>query len=134
MTQKMITNKSDTDKNNERHLYGNEVAASAQNNEIHLTVEIVFAKPERQKVVNLCVAQDTTVEQVLTMYESMYPEECPVNWRTLPIGNFGCVIQLNKRVEANMRLEIYRPLVISPKEARQRRALLKQKKQAADVN
>ena len=87
-----------------------------------LSVEVVYAGPERQAVHRTEVAAGTSVAEVLD-------EACSttafagLNWRDHAVGVFGAVCDPAERLlEAGDRVEIYRPLVMDAMTARRRRA------------
>ncbi|MGV3591336.1 MAG: RnfH family protein [Gammaproteobacteria bacterium] len=93
-----------------------------------LTVEVAYALPQRQRIVTLTVPRGTTALEAVRLsgIADEFPEIDPetaemgifakaLDGRTLPLpGDY----QLAERD----RVEIYRPLLIDPKEARQARA------------
>lgn len=87
-----------------------------------MTVEIAYAAPGRQILRTLRLPPGATVGAVIS--ESGILGECPeIDLATQRVGIFGRRVDLDTRVAAGDRVEIYRPLQIDPKEARRRRAL-----------
>ena len=88
-----------------------------------ITVEIVYALAERQKLQRLSVPVGTTVREVALRsgLDALFPE---VDLCTCPLGIFGkAVAKPEERVvEEGERVEIYRPLLADPKEVRKQRA------------
>jgi putative ubiquitin-RnfH superfamily antitoxin RatB of RatAB toxin-antitoxin module len=93
-----------------------------------IAVEVAYALPEKQKIIALLVKPGTTaigaVEQSGIVKE--FPE---IDIETAKMGIFGQALGtkgLAKAPEYRMqpgdRVEIYRPLLADPKEARRRRA------------
>jgi len=84
--------------------------------------EVVFATPEKQLLLSVVLAKDDTVQQVIDKSEvlNQYPE---INLSTMPVGIFGKTCKLDQRVEAGERIEIYRPLLQNPMDARRNRAV-----------
>ena len=84
------------------------------------SIEICFARPEHQTLVSLDVPPNTTVRQAIE--GSGIIGQCPeIDLSTLTVGVFGKVVSLDTVVSAGDRIEIYRPLKVDPKLARQRR-------------
>lgn len=83
-------------------------------------VEVVY-KPIGDPVVHLCITtkENATVGDSLQQSGLLqqYPEA-----RDLPVGIFGQLVSLNTVVQSGDRLEVYRPLVMDPKEKRRQRA------------
>lgn len=89
-----------------------------------LAIEVAYAKPEEQVIVNLNVPEGTTAEQAVQLSGllSRFPE---ISLTELKVGIFGVICKLEQRVKQGDRVEIYRPLLNDPKEARRQRALKK---------
>lgn len=89
-----------------------------------LEVEVVYARPDRQVLVQVAVAQGSTVRDAIELSHVLdeYPE---IDLETLPIGVFAKRVKLDYVLKAGDRVEIYRPLRMSPVEARRWRAKLK---------
>ncbi|WP_327438931.1 RnfH family protein [Pseudomonas donghuensis] len=88
-----------------------------------LTVEVVYAQAERQVLLNLEVPAGTTLAEAVKLsgIAAHFPE---ADIQACPIGIFGRVIANPEaqKVEAGDRIEIYRPLLVDPKEVRKQRA------------
>lgn len=91
-----------------------------------IQLEVVYALPDKQTVKSLAVPEGLTVLAVIELSGvlSEYPE---IDLAQQSVGIFGQTVSLETTVEPNDRIEIYRPLVLDPMEARRLRAL-KQKK------
>lgn len=89
-------------------------------------VEVVYALPAAQTMVCLRVSAGATVAQALAQCGLLarYPTLDPATAR---VGVFGKIVALETPLCAGDRVEIYRPLLIEPKEARRRRVKLKHK-------
>ena len=89
-------------------------------------VEVVYALPAAQTLVRLRVSAGATVEQALAQSGLLarYPALDPATAR---VGVFGKIVALDTLLRAGDRVEIYRPLLIEPKEARRRRVNLEHK-------
>ena len=91
-----------------------------------LEVEVVYALPAQQRVLQLRVAAGATVAQAIIQSGllTQYPEIKPATAR---VGIFGKIVALDAPLQNGDRVEIYRPLKVDPKEARRRRNKLKNK-------
>jgi len=85
-------------------------------------VEVAYAKPEEQVLVTLRMPEGATVEAAIQASGLLehFPE---IALSELKVGIFGVVCKLDQPVSEGDRIEIYRPLVHDPKEARRQRAL-----------
>ena len=83
-------------------------------------VELVYIPVGQQPIhLQLTVAPGTTVGGVLQQSGLLqsHPEI-----HDLPVGVFAKLVSLNTQVKSGDRIEIYRPLMIDPKEKRRQRA------------
>nr|WP_136249604.1 RnfH family protein [Ningiella ruwaisensis] len=87
----------------------------------HLSIEVAYALPDRQSLITLNVADNTTVEEaikqsgILNIYTDI-----DLNENKVGIWNKTC--KLSDPIKNGDRIEIYRPLVADPKEVRKLRA------------
>jgi len=89
--------------------------------EAWITVEVVFARPDEQALEELRVPADATVEAVIR--QSGYLERFPeIDLASNKVGIFGKATTLSAVPNDGDRIEIYRPLIADPKEARKKRA------------
>jgi len=86
-----------------------------------IRVEVVFAKPGEQVLEQLYVAANETVESVIRQSGLLerFPE---IDLTTNKVGIFGKAAALSAKLTEGDRIEIYRPLIADPKEARKKRA------------
>lgn len=86
-----------------------------------LTVEVVYALPQQQALLTVVMPVGATVEQAIQRSGllAMFPD---IDLATCRVGVFGKLCRLLEPVCDGDRIEIYRPLVIDPKESRRRRA------------
>lgn len=90
--------------------------------EIH--VDVVYATPARQVVKTLVLPAGSNVEAAIRA--SGLLEEFPeIDLGVNRAGVFGEMVGLNESLEGGERVEIYRPLIVDPKEARRQRAKVK---------
>jgi len=90
-------------------------------NEPQIRVEVVFAKPGEQVLEQLRVAAGETVEAVIRKSGVLerFPE---IDLKINKVGIFGKASPLTATLNDGDRIEIYRPLIADPKEARKKRA------------
>ena len=86
-----------------------------------ITVELVYAKPGEQTLERLTVEAGETVESVINQSGLLerFPE---IDLKTNKVGIFGKAAALTATLHDGDRIEIYRPLIADPKEARKKRA------------
>ena len=89
-----------------------------------IAIEVAYAKPADQVVIALQVPTDSTIAQAIALsrLSERFPE---IAESELKVGIFGTVCKLDHPVKQGDRVEIYRPLIHDPKEARRNRALKK---------
>lgn len=86
-----------------------------------IRVEVVYALREEQALVTLEMEEGTTVREAIERSGLLarYPEIEPRRGR---VGIFGKAVQLDAPLDDGDRVEIYRPLIANPKDARRERA------------
>jgi len=86
-----------------------------------IDIEVVYALPQRQTLLALTVPAGTTVRQVLarTDVAEKFPD---VDLDTVAVGIFGVRVAGATALHDHDRIEIYRPLMADPKQARRARA------------
>ncbi len=86
-----------------------------------MNVEVAYATPDEQRVLALDLEPGTTVEEAIRRSGILdrFPE---IDLKKNKVGVFGKVVRLDRVLEEGDRVEIYRPLIADPKEARKRRA------------
>lgn len=89
-----------------------------------MNVEVAYAKPGEQVILSLGVAEGDTVEAVIRKSGILerFPE---IDLEQNRVGIFSKPCKLDQSVRAGDRIEIYRPLIADPKEARRIRATRK---------
>jgi putative ubiquitin-RnfH superfamily antitoxin RatB of RatAB toxin-antitoxin module len=82
-----------------------------------MRVEIAFALPERQELLEVDVEVGATVDDVITASDlcGLFPGQ---DFAALQAGIWGKVVARDQVVREGDRVELYRPLEIDPKEAR----------------
>ncbi|MGI6407223.1 MAG: RnfH family protein [Gammaproteobacteria bacterium] len=88
-----------------------------------LDVEVAYALANKQKIVELRVAEGTTVRQA-AMLSGLDREFPGLDLAGSPLGIFGRAVSKpdEQVLEHGDRVEIYRPLLVDPKEVRKQRA------------
>lgn len=104
-------------------------ASTAQEStEETITVEVAYALPDDQRIIEVVVAPGTTADEVVrqSKISEVFPE---IDIESSKMGVFGQTLgtkglKLPKEyiVRAGDRIEIYRPLIADPKEVRRKRA------------
>ncbi|TXI19560.1 MAG: RnfH family protein [Nitrosomonas sp.] len=84
-------------------------------------VEVVYALHHIQILKEFVVSSNSTVEQAIKQSGiiNQFPE---IDLTKNKCGIFGNSVSLNTSLQPNDRIEIYRPLIINPKDARRIRA------------
>lgn len=84
-------------------------------------VEVVYATPTRQQVTVVSVRAGCSVLQAVQLsgMDKIFPD---MDWSTIRLGIFGQPVNADHVLTAGDRVEIYRPLLIDPKESRRQRA------------
>jgi putative ubiquitin-RnfH superfamily antitoxin RatB of RatAB toxin-antitoxin module len=86
-----------------------------------IDIEVAYAKRDAQAVIALRTNRDTTAREAVERsgIQERFPE---IDLDRNKIGVFGKVVPFDQILCQGDRVEIYRPLVADPKEARRRRA------------
>ncbi len=84
-------------------------------------VEVAYALPRKQVILELAVEPDATLEQVIRASGILeqFPE---INLAQNKVGVFGKLGKLTDTLHPGDRVEIYRPLIADPKLVRKQRA------------
>ena len=95
-----------------------------------LEVEVAYARPERQMILKVRDAPGLTVRQAVERSGILdhFPE---IDLEVNKVGIFGKAVSLDAELRDGDRVEIYRPLIADPKEARKKRAARGKGKPAA---
>lgn len=92
-----------------------------------MRVEVAYALPDKQRIVAIEVEEGCTVFEAAQRsgIVAFFPE---IDLTQAAMGIFGRVVEQprEERLREGDRVEIYRPLVIDPKEARKARAAKKE--------
>jgi len=86
-----------------------------------IPIEIAYGKPNKQTLLTIEVADNSTVHQAIEQSGILqqFPE---IDLALNKVGIFSKIVALDKTLRTGDRIEIYRPLKIDPKEARRIRA------------
>jgi putative ubiquitin-RnfH superfamily antitoxin RatB of RatAB toxin-antitoxin module len=87
-----------------------------------LTVEVVYALPEAQDAVTLQLPPGATLRDAVVR-SGLLERHPEIDLAVQKLGVFGAPAALDRPLADGDRVEIYRTLVMDPKEARRRRAL-----------
>ena len=94
-------------------------------NKIH--VEVAYAAEDRQEIISVEIDAGSTIERVIDCSGILekFPE---IDLMRQNVGVFSKQKKLTDLVEEGDRVEIYRPLLIDPKDARRKKAIVQKKK------
>ncbi|SDH90792.1 RnfH family protein [Nitrosomonas sp. Nm132] len=86
----------------------------------HIEVEVAYALPHRQFIKRFDVPIGTTIEQAITLsgIKDIFTE---IDLEIQKSGIFGKLAKLETILQNGDRIEIYRPLLLDPKEKRRKR-------------
>ncbi len=99
----------------------NEHVSFMEMDELTINIELVYIKPDSQSILKLDVDKGTTIQQALE--SSGLLEQFPeIDLNVTKVGIYSKIKPLDTVLAAGDQVEIYRPLLADPKEARRRRA------------
>ncbi len=86
-----------------------------------MRIEVAYAKPSEQVILTLDIADGSTMEAAIIASGILqrFPE---IDLANNKVGIFGRLCKLDQLLRAGDRVEIYRPLLVDPKEMRRTRA------------
>ncbi len=88
---------------------------------ISFSIEVAYASPQQSWLIPFNVEEGTTIQQAIVT--SGILDQCPaIDLKTNEVGIFSKIVALDTLVRAGDRIEIYRPLILNPKQARRLRA------------
>lgn len=87
----------------------------------HIKIEIAYATPEQQTLLELDVPDNVDVEQAIKMSGILNTHK-DIDLSVNKVGIWSRTCKLEQKLNAGDRIEIYRPLIADPKEVRKRRA------------
>ena len=86
-----------------------------------LHIEVVYARPDHQTVKRVRLPAGSRVAAAITA-SGLLTEFPEIDLRVNRVGVYAEPVELDSVLEDGDRVEIYRPLLVDPKEARRRRA------------
>ena len=86
-----------------------------------MEVEVAYALPQQQWVQVLDLPQGSRVVDALAAVATLEPF-ARLDLAQMPVGIFGELVEPDRLLAPFDRIELYRPLLVSPKEARRQRA------------
>ena len=86
-----------------------------------LEIEIVYGLADKQVLKSMTVVEGTTVREA-TLKSGLEVEFPELDLQQAPLGIFGKAVKGETVLRDGDRIEVYRPLLIDPKEARRKRA------------
>ena len=88
-----------------------------------IKIEVAYARPDLQKILSTSVPVGTSVYDAARVsgIDKIFPE---IDFTSIDMGIFGKVVKdpKNQEIREGERIELYRPLIIDPKQARLNRA------------
>lgn len=86
-----------------------------------VNVEVVYAEQRRQLLISMSTRNGATIAEVLEQ-SRIYDEFPDIDLRSFPVGIWGKCVERSETVRDGDRVELYRPLVTDPRDARRRLA------------
>lgn len=99
-----------------------------------IAIEVAYALPDKQRIIKLQVDHGTTawdavkISGIEAHFDELSLDETP------SLGVWGKAVAADRVLESGERVEIYRPLLIDPKEVRKARAARAKEARAAQVS
>lgn len=89
-----------------------------------LTIEVAYGTASAQKLYRLTLTEGSTAREAALAANIVadFPEAQP---QTAPLGIFGKTVKDDHPLRDGDRVEVYRPLLADPKDARRKRAAQK---------
>ncbi|MDC9714811.1 MAG: RnfH family protein [Gammaproteobacteria bacterium] len=86
-----------------------------------MNIEVAYALPNKQTLLELEVDEGVTLQQAIEMSGilNIYPQ---IDLNKDKTGIFGKIAKLGTKLREKDRVEIYRPLIANPKQVRKERA------------
>lgn len=103
-----------------------------------ITVEVAFALPDKQRIIELLVEPGTTAYQaaessgIVKVFPEIDLDNAKMGIFGQALGTKGLKPPKEHELQPGDRVEIYRPLTADPKEVRRKRAQKKKDSEAAD--
>ncbi|MFV2059909.1 MAG: RnfH family protein [Gammaproteobacteria bacterium] len=99
----------------------------SENDQSHyIKIEVAYALLDKQVILTEKISPETTIEEAIHLSGVLeqFPE---IDLAANKVGVFGKLKKLDSTLLENDRIEIYRPLLVDPKESRRKRAAKKEK-------
>lgn len=93
-----------------------------------IKVEVAYATLEQQTIIELEVAKTATIEQIIAA-SGILEKYSTIDLAKNKVGVFASLKKLDDKVNDGDRIEIYRELIIDPKQARLNRLAKRREKQ-----
>ena len=86
-----------------------------------ISVELIYIKPESQNYLRMDLIKGSNIEQAIHLSGLLerFPE---IDLNVNKVGLFSKIQKLDTVLQSGDRIEIYRPLLADPKDARRQRA------------
>ncbi len=88
---------------------------------IKIRVEVAYALPRRQALIAVEMEESGTVNEAIQR-SGVLAAFPGIDLQRAKVGIFGRLVSLGTRVQDGDRVEIYRPLIVEPKQGRRMRA------------
>jgi uncharacterized protein len=87
----------------------------------YITIEVSYALPHQQFLKRIEVCAGTALAQAIELsgVAGLYPE---IDFKNQKVGIYGKIVNMDTILQQNDRVEIYRSLLIDPKEKRRIRS------------
>ncbi|WP_395496554.1 RnfH family protein [Arsenophonus endosymbiont of Lipoptena cervi] len=85
-----------------------------------MNIQIVYALPNKQILLNIVIKQKTTVKEAI-LQSGILSIRNDIDLNKNKVGIFSKITKLSKVLSNGDRIEIYRPLLADPKEIRRKR-------------
>ena len=86
-----------------------------------ISVEVAYAKPDKQTIISLQVKPGTTLLEAIKL-SGMLEQFPEIDLAQAKVGIFSKISPPETVLREKDRVEIYRPLIADPKESRRKRA------------
>jgi len=86
-----------------------------------ITVMVVYALANQQEVLSIDVAVNSSVDEAIQASGILHKFE-EIDLAKNKVGIFGKIVELDQILHDQDRVEIYRPLMVDPMQARRKRA------------
>ncbi len=87
-----------------------------------VTIEVAYALPDKQRIEVVDVPAGTTAIEAVALSGIEAHFDGLIVSNDLKLGVWGKAVAHSRALEAGERVEIYRPLLVDPKEVRKQRA------------